>query len=149
MKSIASIFFGLMLMITIFFSMQIIGENSLGNSNLDTFSTGLISNYSNNLNADFDPNNDFNSFESNLSVNGTFDSEDVFAQEYLEGKSSSTAKTGIIAKLAKMPDMIVLSLGVEENNVIWIKSIIALIITVLLGFAAYRAIFGGGKVTDN
>jgi len=149
MKSVASIFFALMLIIVVFYSMQVIGEQSLTNSNLDSDSIALINNFSNNLDNEFNVNNDFDEFSSNLSVNGTFDNQDVFAQEYLEGKSDGTQKTGIIKKAIKIPDMVILSLGVPEQDVSWIRNIILLIITVVLGFALYRAIFGGGKVSDS
>jgi hypothetical protein len=148
MKSIASIFFGLMLIVIVFYGVQVVGEESKDNTNIDTFSVDLINNFSNNLDNEFNINTSFVELESNLSINSTFDSQDVFAQEYLEGKSDSTSKTGLITKLSKIPDMIIISLGVPENSVIWIKSIIALIIGVILSFAGYRAIFGGGKITN-
>lgn len=149
MKSIGSIFFGIVLILVVFYGVQVIGEASKANTNIDSFSVSLINNFSKELDNEFNIETDFNELKSNLSINSTFDSEDVFAQEFLEGKSSSSSKTGIIKKLTKIPDMVILALGAPENSVIWIKSIIVLVITVLLSFAAYRAIFGGGKITDN
>ena len=49
----------------------------------------------------------------------------------------------------KIPDLIILSLGIPQQSVAWVKGIAILILTVILGFAGYRVFFGGGKVTDN
>lgn len=149
MKSIGSIFIVLMLAVVVFYGVQVIGENSSSNPNLDHDSKALISNFTNNLNDNFDVTTDFNEFDSNLSDNSSFDSQDVFAQEFLEGKSEGTKKQGIVSKITKIPDMVILSLGVPEDSVAWIKGILALVLTTFLGFAAYRAIYGGGKITDN
>ena len=149
MKSIASIFTVLMLIIVVFYGMQVVGEEAVDNTNIDQESLDLIGNFSDNLNNEFDYASDFGEFDSNLSTNATFDNQDVYAQEFLEGKSSGQKKQGIVAKAVKIPDMIILSLGVPNAAVIWVKGIVALIISVLLGFAAFRVFFGGGKVSDN
>lgn len=149
MKSIASIFAALMIIMVVFYGMQVIGEESIDNTNLDAYSVALINNFSSNLDNDFNVEDDFDKFSSNISGNGTFDDQDVFAQEYLEGKSEGQKQQGIIRKATKIPGMIVLSLGIPNNEVKWIVAIISLVIVVYLGFAGYRAIFGGGKVTDN
>lgn len=149
MKSIGSIFGVLMITLAIFSAMIIVGEESVSNTNLDSESVLLIANISNNVDNNFNVDSSFVEVRSNLTTNSTFDNSDVFAQEYLEGKSDSTGKTGLIKNAVKVPDLIILSLGVPEQDVLWIKAIIILVITALLSFAAYRAFFGGSKITDN
>lgn len=149
MKSFGSIFVVLMLFMGVFVSMQIVGEESINNNQLSTESKQLIANYSSNIDGNLNLASDFNEASSNLTTNATFDSEDVFAQEFLEGKSEGQQKSGIVKNIVKVPDLIFLSIGLPESSLIWIKSIIGLILGVILSFAAYRAFFGGGKVTDN
>lgn len=149
MKSIGSIFTVLMLILVVFSGMRIVGEESISNSNLDTQSVSLIANISNNIENNFDIDGSYVEVRSNLTINDTFDNLDVFAQEYLEGKSDSKGKTGLIKNAVQIPDLIILSLGVPQQDVGWIKAIVLLILTALLSFAAYRAFFGGGKITDN
>jgi hypothetical protein len=149
MKSIGSIFAVLMLVVVVFGAMQIVGNEVAGNSNLDNESVFLIANISNNVDNNLNADSSFDEASSNLTVNATFDSQDVFAQEFLEGKSQGQQKQGIVKNLVKVPDLIILSLGVSQQDVAWIRSIVLLILTVLIGFAGYRVFFGGGKVTDN
>tara|TARA_R100001591_G_scaffold80768_1_gene87836 strand:+ start:1214 stop:1663 length:450 start_codon:yes stop_codon:yes gene_type:complete len=149
MKSIGTIFVVLMLFMSVFIAMQQVGEESFSNSQLSDDSKSLILNYSSNIDGNLNLNNDFGESQSNLTTNATFDSEDVFAQEFLEGKSEAQQQTGIIRNIVKVPDLIFLSIGFPESSLIWIRSLIALIITTILAFAGYRAIFGGGKITDN
>ena len=149
MKSIGSIFVVLMLILVVFSAMRIVGEEGISNSNLDAQSIALISNISTNIDSNFNVDGSFTEVRSNLTVNSTFDNTDVFAQEYLEGKSDSTGKTGLIKDFVKIPDLFILSLGIPEQDVSWIKGIMILMITVMLSFAGYRAFFGGGKITDN
>jgi len=149
MKSIGSIFVVLMLVTVVFTAMVQVGQESVSNSNLETESVVLIANVENGVNNNLDYNSSFDEFGSELTENATFDSEDVFAQEYLEGKSEGQQKKGFISTITTIPDLVILSLGIPQNSVIWIKGIFALIITVVLSFASYRAFFGGGKITDN
>jgi hypothetical protein len=149
MKSFGSIFAVLMLIVVVFTSMQIIGEESIDNSNLDSESVTLILNVSNNLNSNFNIESSFTESSSSLSENSSFDSADVFAQEFLESKSQGQQKQGLVKNIVKIPDLIILSLGIPEESVSWIKGFLLLIITVILSFASYRAFFGGGKITDN
>jgi len=149
MKSLFSIFVVLMLFTTVFYSMNIVGQEIHSNDNLDNESKVLISNINTNLNNDFQMDTSYNELQSNTSVNGTFDNADVYAQEYLEGKSQGDSKIGIIRTIWKMPDMIVMSLGVDQDSVTTFKAIIMTIVGVLFSFALYRMLFGGGKVTDN
>lgn len=149
MKSFGSIFVVLMLFMGVFVSMQVIGEESINNNQLSTESRNLILNYSSNINGNLNLASDFNEASSNLTTNATFDSEDVFAQEFLEGKSEGQQKSGIVKNIIKVPDLIFLSIGLPQSSLIWVRSLIFLILTVILSLAAYRAFFGGGKVTDN
>lgn len=149
MKSFGSIFVVLMLISVVFYIMISIGNEGVTNSNLDTDSVILIAQIDSGVNSKLNFSNSFDEFQSNLTTNATFDSADVFAQEYLEGKSQGQSKQGIIANIIKIPDLLILSLGIPLSALVWVRSIILLIITVIIGFATYRAIFGGGKVTDN
>ena len=149
MKSLGAIFTILMLFMSVMVAMQIVGEESYDNSRISSQSKALITNYSSNINNNLNFDNDYNITESNLTENATYDSEDVFAQEYLEGKSGSDSRGGVVKNIVKVPDLILLAIGLPESSVVWVKSLIALLLTVILSFAAYRAIFGGGRVTDN
>jgi hypothetical protein len=149
MKSFGSIFLILMLVMAVFVSMQIVGEESFNNTNLELESQNLISNYSSNIDNNLNLASDFDEASSDLTVNATFDGEDVFAQEFLESKSDGQQKSGIVRNLVKVPDLIFLSIGLPEASIVWVKSFFALIIGVALSFASYRAFFGGGKITDN
>lgn len=149
MKSFGSIFTVLMLFMSVFVVMQIVGEQSINNSQLEQSSKNLIFNYSSNLDGNLNLDSDFDEASSGLTANATFDGQDVFAQEFLEGKSEGQQKGGIVANIVKVPDLIFLSIGLPESSLIWVRSLIGLILGVLLSFAAYRAFFGGGKITDN
>jgi len=149
MKSFGSIFVVLMLFMAVFVSMQVIGEESITNNQLSLESKQLIANYSSNIDGNLNLASDFDEANSGFNSSGGFDGEDVFAQEFLEGKSGGEQKSGIVANIVKVPDLIFLSIGLPESALIWVRSLIALIIAVLLSFAAYRAFFGGGKITDN
>lgn len=149
MKSLGTIFVVLMLFMSVFVAMQVIGEESYNNNQLSSSSKALILNYSSNIDGNLNFVDSFNQSASNLTTNATFDSEDVFAQEFLEGKSQAQQKQGIVKNIVKVPDLIFLAIGLPESSLIWIKSLIALILAIVLSFAAYRAIFGGGKLTDN
>jgi len=149
MKSLGSIFAVLMLVLVVFGAMQVVGEEISENSNLDNDSVSLIANISTNVDNNLNVETSFQEAASNLTVNATFDSADVFAQEFLEGKSEGQQKQGLVKNLVKVPDLFILSLGAPQEDVGWIKAIILLVLGVILSFAAYRAFFGGGKVTDN
>lgn len=149
MKSIGSIFGGLIIILIVFNIMLLVGNESVTNSNVDTESVLLVAQVETGINTNFNYTTSFNEFDSNLTTNATFDSQDVFAQEFLEGKSEGQQKQGLISNIVKVPDLFILSLGVPQSSVIWIKGILLLVISVLLSFAAYRAFFGGGKITDN
>lgn len=149
MKSFGSIFVVLMLFMSVIVAMQIVGEESINNNQLELSSKELIANYSSNIDGNLNLASDFNEASSNLTQNATFDSEDVFAQEFLEGRSEAQQRSGIVQNIVKVPDLIFLSIGLPESSIVWIRALIGLILGVILSFAAYRAFFGGGKVTDN
>ena len=113
MNSVGSIFAVLMLIVVVLTGMQIVGEQSVNNSNLDLESTNLIGNYSDTLNTELNYTSSFNDFE------------------------------------GEIPKIITLSLGVPADLVVWINGFIALIVVTLLGFAGFRVLFGGGKITSN
>jgi flagellin-like protein len=148
MNSISAIFGLLMLVVIIFTGMQVVGEQVVDNSNLDATSVALIGNYSDRLNNEINATNDFGEFQTNLSTNSSYDSADDFSREFLEGRNEGNKKQGFIARAIKIPDLVILSLGVPQLAVAWVRNLILLIITTWLSFAAYRAFFGSGKVTE-
>lgn len=146
--SVSSIFTVIMLMVVIFGGMQIVGNNIASNTNLDTDSQALIGNFSDVYDRDLNVSSSFDESASALSANASFDSADDFSREFLEGRSEGNKKQGIISNAIKIPDLIILSLGVPQGAVLWLRSIILLVITTILAFALYRSFFGGGKVTE-
>jgi hypothetical protein len=126
--------------------MQIVGNESASNTNLDADSQTLILSYNDRLKNNFNYSTSFNEGSSNLTNITNFDSEDVFAQQFLEGKTEGEKKQGIVKNIIKIPDMIILSLGVDEDEVTVYKFILLLILVTLLGFAAFRVAFGAGRV---
>ncbi len=149
MKSFGSIAVVLLLLMTVFTCMQIIGEQSFNNDQLSKESKALILNYSSNIDGNLNFASDFDESQSTLAANATFDGEDVFAQEFLEGKSDAQQKGGIVSNIVKVPDLVFLSIGLPESSISWLRVLVGLILGIVVSFAAFRAIFGGGKVTDN
>jgi len=147
MKSVFSIFVVLMLFVTVFYSMQIVGNEVYFNDNLDNDSKTVITSFNAQLNNNFNYTNEFDPASNNL-TNGSsnFDNEDVFAQQYLEGKRDAQQNIGIISTIWNMPDLIITSFGAEQSSVAWIKGILLTIIGALIAFVTFRAIFGGGKL---
>ena len=131
------------------YSMSSIGVSALSkNDNLDDTSVSIIGNLSTTVESDFALNSTFD--ESQAAINGSgFDQDDVFAQQFFEGKSDSTKKAGVITSIAKAPDTILLSFGLPDESVSTFKTILLIVIATAVSFATYRAIFGGGRVTDN
>lgn len=149
MKSFGSIAVVFLLLMTVFTCMQIIGEQSFNNDQLSKESKALILNYSSNIDGNLNFASDFDESQSTLAANATFDGEDVFAQEFLEGKSDAQQKGGIVSNIVKVPDLVFLSIGLPESSISWLRVLVGLILGIVVSFAAFRAIFGGGKVTDN
>lgn len=152
MKSIASIFFGLILIITIFYSMSIIGTESFtSNPRLSEQSQDLVVNLNTNLENNFNLDEDFSQSSSNLTdpKNASFDSQDVFAREFFERESQTNQNTGLIKTLVNIPDTFLLVLNVPEEDITIYRTILLLILSALLTFAGFRAIFGGGRIQDN
>lgn len=152
MKSIASIFFGLMLVVTLFYSMNLIGtESFVSNPGLSEQSQDLAANFNTNLNNNFNLDEDFDQSRSNLTdpANSTFDSQDVFAREFFERESQTEQNVGIIKTLVNIPDTVLMVLGVPEEDVSIYRTILLLVLGALITFAGFRAIFGGGRIQDN
>lgn len=150
MKSIFSIFMVLMLIITIMWGMSGIGTEITGNSNLDTASVNLINNVTNILENDFNPDANFDAAVKNLSgEDAKFDDEDVFAREFLEGKSEGNVQEQRTTSITKLPDLMILVMGVPEQDLFIYKLIAGLILVMFGVIAGFRVFFGGGKITDN
>ena len=152
MKSIASIFFGLMLVVTVFYSMNMIATESFtSNPGLTEDSQDLAVNFNNNLQNNFNLDEDFDQTTSSVTnvSDATFDSQDVFAREFFERESQTNQQAGIIRTIVNIPDTLLLALNVPESDLAIYRTIIGLILGSLLAFAGFRAIFGGGRIQDN
>lgn len=148
MKDYLTIIIVSLLIITVFISAIEIGEDSLGNSLLNDDSKDLIEDISKKQSQDFDESN-FDEGDNTLAENdSTFDSEDTFSREFLEGRSDAQKKTNIAERITKIPDLILISLGVPREFVTPFLWIITTLLSIFIAFATYRAFFGGGRVTE-
>lgn len=127
----------------------VVTESFTNNPYLEEESQDLATSFNTNLDNNFNSSTDYEPFQSTLSANGTFDNEDVFAIEFFERQSQSTEQQGVIRTIFNVPDLVILSLGVPEEDVLIYKTFILTVLTALIGFALYRAFFGGGRIDDN
>jgi len=150
MKSIRSIFLFVAILTILFYGLgTVVTEAFTNNAYLEEESQDLAVNFNNNLENNINQSTAFDTFSSELSANGTFDNEDVFAIEFFERQSQSSEQQGVIRSIYKFPDLIILALGVPQEDVWVYRTFIITMIGVLIGFALYRAFFGGGRIDDN
>ena len=135
---------GTFAVILLIISITIFGLNQIGsdienNSNLDLKSQNLI------LDISYERNNNYleSGFEVNendVTVNSTFEGVDAFSRQYLEDKSETLTKKGVIQKIVTAPDLIVKLIGVEELAlIISLRILIDGIIVFFLGLVIYKA----------
>lgn len=149
MKDFLTIIVVSLIFVAIFGAAINVGQDKTSNSRLSSDSVTLIQNisYYQQQNIDQD---DFKEGENTLAGNNSnFDSEDTFSREFLESESSAQKKKPLAETITKIPDLVLISIGIPDNALSGIKWIIVTLIGVLLSFAAYRAFFGGGKVTQD
>ena len=134
------------IVVFIFTGLNEVGQESLGNSNLDNRSVGLIIDINTNLNDNFD---DLSLTSSNLTANSTFEGQDPFVQQFLETKESTGRFEGFINKLVSVPDLLILGVNdeIDEETLSVYKIILSSFIIVILAVVLFVAIFGDGRVT--
>jgi hypothetical protein len=133
---------------TIFIATINVGEESYNNTILSDSSKTLIQNISyyqtNNLNE-----GDFEEGSSTLAENSSGTTgEDTFALEFFERQQDTQQQLSIVQRITKIPDLILISLGIPDSFVSPFKWIVFSLISIVISFATIRAIFGGGRVTD-
>jgi len=120
MKSIRSIFLFVAILTILFYGLgTVVTEAFTNNAYLEEESQDLAVNFNNNLENNINQSTAFDTFSSELSANGTFDNEDVFAIEFFERQSQSSEQQGVIRSIYKFPDLIILALGVPQEDV-WV-----------------------------
>ncbi len=134
------------IVVVIFTGLNEIGQESLGNSNLDNQSKILIVNINSNLNTNFD---DLTLQTSNLTKNSTFEGQDPFVQQFLETKESTGTFQAFINKVISIPDLLILGVNddISEETLAIYKAILTAFILLILAVVVFVAIFGEGRVT--
>lgn len=88
-----------------------------------------------------------NSTESNATINSTFEGTDAFQREFLESKAVSQGDKNLMEKIIGVPNLILVSLGVEQDNTTTvILSVIVLILGIIIGLAIFEG-WKTGKVS--
>lgn len=135
---------GTFAVILLIISITIFGLNQIGtdvenNSNLDLKSQNLI------LDINYERNNNyledgFEVTENDVTINSTFEGVDAFSRQYLEDKSETLTRKGVIQKIVTAPDLVIKLLGVEELAlIISLRILIDGIIVFFLGLVIYKA----------
>lgn len=148
MKDYTTIMTVVFIFVIIMTGVNIVGDKVFSNSNLDQSSKELI------VNINYDLNKSFNDellteTDPELSLNSSSEGLDPFAQEYNERKTSAIKKENIVQRIIAIPDLILISLGVNVDDVKIYKALIITMLLAALGFATYRAFFGAGRVSEN
>jgi len=135
----------LFLVVIVYTGLNVVGQESSGNSNLDDRSTTMINNLNSELN-NFNSISNTENFTTNISAEG---GQDPFALQFLQSEQDSSKLKQTANSVAKAPDLILLSfsddLNEDELNV-WLGFLSAIIVIIL--FVAFlNAIFGDGRVT--
>jgi hypothetical protein len=136
----------LFIVVIIFTGINVIGQESIGNSNLDNRSVQLIININTDLNTNFD---DLTLAESNLSANSTFEGQDPFVQQFLESKESTNQFEAFTNKIISVPDLLILGINdeVPEEDLAVYKVLLAAFIVLIIAVVVFVAIFGDGRIT--
>ncbi len=134
------------LVVIIFTGVNELGQESLGNSNLDNRSIQLILNINSDLNTNF---NDLSLVQSNLTANSTFEGQDPFVQQFLESKESTNIFEQFTNKIISVPDLLILGINdeVPEEDLAVYKALLAAFLLVLIAVVVFVAIFGDGRIT--
>ncbi len=134
------------LVVIIFTGVNEIGQESLGNSNLDNRSIQLILNINSDLNTNF---NDLSLVQSNLTANSTFEGQDPFVQQFLESKESTNIFEQFTNKIISVPDLLILGINddIPEEDLAVYKALLAAFLLILISVVVFVAIFGDGRIT--
>ncbi len=134
------------IVVIIFTGLNEIGQESIGNSNLDNQSKILIVNINSNLNTNFD---DLTLQTSDLTKNSTFEGQDPFVQQFLETKESTGTFQAFINKIISIPDLLILGINndISEETLATYKVLLTAFILLIIAIAVFVAVFGEGRVT--
>lgn len=134
------------MVVTIFTGLNVIGQESIENSNLDDRSKILIVNINSNLNNNFD---DLSLPTSDLTINSTFEGQDPFVQQFLETKEQTGSFEAFVNKIISIPDLLILGVNdeISEETLAVYKVILTAFIVLIIVVVSFVAIFGDGRIT--
>lgn len=125
--------------ILVFTPLAMIGDEVITNDNIDDDSKNMIISINYRIDQDFNR-SDFQDETLNVSENSTFEGTDAFSRDFLESQAAAEKRTNTVQRITRIPDLIILSIGVPEKFVTEIKLIILTIIGVILSIATYNAV---------
>ena len=134
------------IVVVIFTGLNLVGQESIGNSNLDNRSVQLIFNINSNLNENFD---DLTLPTSDLTLNSTFEGQDPFVQQFLETKEQTGSFQAFVNKVISIPDLLILGVNdevTEETLATW-KVLLSAFILLIISVVVFVAVFGDGRIT--
>ena len=134
------------IVVVIFTGLNLVGQESIGNSNLDNRSVQLIFNINSNLNDNF---NDLTLPTSDLTLNSTFEGQDPFVQQFLETKEQTGSFEAFVNKIISIPDLLILGINdevTEETLATW-KVLLSAFIILIISVVVFVAVFGDGRIT--
>lgn len=134
------------IVVVIFTGLNLVGQESIGNSNLDNRSVQLIFNINSNLNDNF---NDLTLPTSDLTLNSTFEGQDPFVQQFLETKEQTGSFQAFVNKIISIPDLLILGINdevTEETLATW-KVLLSAFILLIISVVVFVAVFGDGRIT--
>lgn len=134
------------IVVVIFTGLNLVGQESIGNSNLDNRSVQLIFNINSNLNDNF---NDLTLPTSDLTLNSTFEGQDPFVQQFLETKEQTGSFQAFVNKIISIPDLLILGINdevTEETLSTW-KVLLSAFILLIISVVVFVAVFGDGRIT--
>ena len=83
--------------------------------------------------------------ESNITANSSFEGTDAFQREFLESKTESNEKEGVVNKIIGVPDLILNSIGIQQPLIVTtIKALFGAFIIIFIALALYKAWKTGG-----
>ena len=134
------------MVVIIFTGINQVGQESIGNSNLDNQSKTLIFNINSNLETNF---NDLSVPTSDLTENSTFEGQDPFVQQFLETKEQTGSFEAFVNKIISIPDLLILGINsdIDEETLEIYKLILTSFIVLIIVVVSFVAIFGDGRIT--
>ncbi len=134
------------IVVVIFTGLNEVGQESIGNSNLDNRSVQLIVNINSNLNDNFE---DLTLPTSDLTLNSTFEGQDPFVQQFLETKESTGSFQAFVNKIISIPDLLILGINdeVTEETLATYKILLSAFILLIIAVVVFVAVFGDGRIT--